>query len=233
MTTTPKTTNELIEECQGLVRSLAWKARAGLPRQVDLDDLIGYGQVGLAEAANAYDPSRNVKFATFAYYRVRGAIYDGITMMSWFRQSPSTWAKYEQATNEILQGDGSEQDDSQETTLEDEARWLKSIAGRLAVAYLATGPDDSRSNEESQLVDESTPSPQTALCEKEVCRKLRALIDALPGQEGILIRAAYYEGLSLKEAARRIGVSKSWASRLHAKTLKRLANSLRQMGITE
>ncbi len=47
-----------VDECQGLVRSLALKIHRGLPRRVELDDLIGYGQVGLVEAAREFDPAR-------------------------------------------------------------------------------------------------------------------------------------------------------------------------------
>jgi RNA polymerase sigma factor for flagellar operon FliA len=59
---------------------------------------------------------------------------------------------------------------------------------------------------------------------------LRELIDALPSDSGSLIRGAYFEGLTLKQAGERIGVSKAWASRLHAKTLQRLARALRLLG---
>ena len=233
MSKSPRKSSQLIDECQGLVRSLAWKIRAGLPRQVDLDDLIGYGQVGLAEAANAYDPARGIKFSTYAYYRIRGAIYDGLTMMSWFRQSPTASVKYDQAANDFLQIEHDERKDAGETSIDEDASWFRRITGSLAIAYLASGQDESSEDGAVQPVDHSTPLPHVAVCDEEVRTKVRELIDVLPGQEGILIRAAYYEGLSLKQAAKRLGVSKSWASRLHARTLKRLSNLLRQMGLAD
>ena len=81
MTASVESIQQSVEECQGLVRSLALKVHRGLPRRVDLDDLIGYGQVGLVEAANEFDGSRGTRFATFAYYRIRGAIYDGLAAL--------------------------------------------------------------------------------------------------------------------------------------------------------
>jgi RNA polymerase sigma factor for flagellar operon FliA len=226
-----KTTDQLIEECQGLVKSLAWKARAGLPHSVDIDDLIGYGQIGLSEAAKAYDPTRGVKFSTFAYYRVRGAIFDGLTMMSWFRRSPSRDVKFDQMANEVLEEQSGETSQSNTTSLGNDGRWLKDLSASLAVVYLAG--DRSEGQPESQVVDASMPTPQAEVSQDEVHDRLTALVDSLSGQEGALIRAAYYEGLSLTDAARRIGVSKSWASRLHAQTLKRLAHSLREAGIVD
>jgi len=231
MSSAVKTTDQLIEECQGLVKSLAWKARAGLPHSVDVDDLVGYGQVGLSEAARAYDPARGVKFSTFAYYRVRGAIYDGLTMMSWFRRSPSRDVKFEQMANEVLEEQSGEASRSEVTSLRDDSRWLKELSASLAVVYLAG--DRPGAESEMQVVDKSMPTPQSEVSQDEVHARLANLVDSLSGQEGALIRAAYYEGLSLTDAARRIGVSKSWASRLHAQTLKRLAHSLRQAGIVD
>jgi len=68
--------------------------------------------------------------------------------------------------------------------------------------------------------------PATAL-NREMNEKLHKLIDQLPPEAGTLIRATYFEGLTLQEAGRKLGISKSWASRLHARTLQRLARSLR------
>ncbi len=78
---------KLIEECQGLVRSLASRISRKAPPNIDIEDLVSYGQVGLAEAARDFDPDRGTLFSTFAYYRVRGAIYDGLAKMSWFSRT--------------------------------------------------------------------------------------------------------------------------------------------------
>ncbi|MGV2335702.1 MAG UNVERIFIED_CONTAM: hypothetical protein LVR18_16830 [Planctomycetaceae bacterium] len=63
----------MINGCQGLVRTIAWRVHQRLPKTVDLDDLIGYGQVGLAEAARDFDETKGSQFVTYAWYRVRGA----------------------------------------------------------------------------------------------------------------------------------------------------------------
>jgi RNA polymerase sigma factor for flagellar operon FliA len=57
----------------GLVRALAWKIHQKLPRQVDLEDLVGYGTIGLVEAATTFDPSRGLRFTT-AFHRIRGVL---------------------------------------------------------------------------------------------------------------------------------------------------------------
>src|SRR5687767_6547340 len=102
MSAPPPNQQQLIVSCQGLVRSIAWKIRCKLPKHVDLEDLVSYGQLGLAEAARDYDPSRGSQFTTFAYYRVRGAILDGLSKMGWFNRSDYHQGRYEQMANDVL-----------------------------------------------------------------------------------------------------------------------------------
>ena len=70
------------------------------------------------------------------------------------------------------------------------------------------------------------PSPVENAISSELAAKLGTLIEALPSDARQLIQGTYFEGLSLKEAGERIGISKAWASRLHARTLQQLARSL-------
>src|SRR6185437_1438417 len=135
MTAPAKTAHELIAECQGLVRALAWKIHRGLPSNVDSEDLIAYGQLGLAEAARDFDASRTGAFSTYAYYRIRGAIYDGLSKMSWFSLARYARLRYAQRANELL---AAENDAAQsgERRVEDDVRWFRGLVSGLAVAYL-------------------------------------------------------------------------------------------------
>ncbi len=230
MTATPSTPAELIEAHQGLVHSLARKIHRGLTANVELDDLVGYGQVGLAEAANDFDPGRGAAFVTFAWYRVRGAIYDGLAQMSWFSRPQYHRLRCAQRANELLEEIAESSSAPAPATLDDDARWFADISRRLAVVYLATssGGDDRGA---IPLVDESAAAPAAVATGREISHKLDELIDALPTDAGTLIRGAYYEGLTLQEAGRRVGLSKSWASRLHAKTLEQLGRALKSLGV--
>ncbi len=226
-----KTPHERIEACQGLVHSLAAKIRRGLPKSVELDDLIGYGQLGLAEAAANFDPERGVKFSTFAYYRIRGAIYDGLTQMSWFRKSRKPNVRYEQRADEVLEAHSNQQTGGTAASLENEVSWFRELASSLAVVYMMSGLGDADAGQQSQQADPSAVPPSESVGLDEQHRVLRDLVETLPDDERTLIRCAYYDGLTMTEAAERIGKSKSWASRLHAKTLNRLANSLKMQGL--
>ncbi len=222
------TPTELIEEGQGLVRSIALKVHRGLPVPTDLDDLIAYGQLGLAEAAQAFDPNAGTKFTTFAYYRVRGAIYDGVSKMAWTSRARIRRMRFQTMADEVLEneyddggaGDGSAQDD---------ASWLGRVTERLAVVYLATSDDDAISRSIADAVDPHE-SPSVSVASRELQQKLPGLVDQLDSQARRLIVGIYFDGFSLTQAAERAGISKSWASRIHAKSLDKLAKSLRDLG---
>jgi RNA polymerase sigma factor FliA len=222
-----KNREQLIDECQGLVRSLALRIQKGLPRHLELDDLISYGQVGLAEAARDFDAARGGQFTTFAYYRIRGAIYDGVSKMSWVSRSQYRRLKYQQLADETLRLN------SESGVEEGALAWLKDVTGALAIVYLSTRAAAGEQSESMDLEDPAGVSPQDAAIERETNRRLCELIDALPSESRELIRATYFEGLTLTEAGQRLGIGKAWASRLHARTLQRLARALRLAGVSD
>ncbi len=217
----------LVESCQGLVRSLAVQIGRKFHGSFELDDLIAYGQVGLAQAARDFQPDRGTQFSTYAYYRIRGAIYDGISRMSWVGGRPPQEARFQQHAGELLQHEA-EQPATEAT--QDDARWFAGITSRLAVVYLASGATGN-SAIDAQAAD--TAAPSAVMQNRELCENLNALIDKLPDDQRSLIRLTYFDGLTLHEASQKLGFSKSWASRLHAKCLAALALDLRQVGLVD
>lgn len=222
---------QLIEQCQGLVRSLASSIGRKLPPYVELDDLIEYGQLGLVEAARDFDPSRGGQFSTYAYYRIRGAIYDGLGKMCWFSRAQYRKLRYEQMANEFVRAER-EEPGEHEDTLQGDACWFRDMSRTLAVVYLATHSGSESEGGSRDLVDSSNEDPSTVVIDREISGRLNELVEMLPKQEGDLIKATYFEGLTLQDAAQRLGISKAWASRLHARILQRLGRSLRLLGAT-
>jgi RNA polymerase sigma factor for flagellar operon FliA len=218
-----------------MVRSLALSVSRKLPPSVELDDLISYGQIGLGEAARDFDPSRGSRFSTYAYYRIRGAIYDGLSKMAWFDRARTSQVRYEQMSNEVLRLENEADVSDEATDLEGDSRWLRNVSQTLAVVYVASRAGSQPADEErgaAALVDPSSPDAATVAMRREVSEKLHAFIEALPPMAAGLIRGIYFEGLTLQEAGQRIGVSKSWASRLHSRALEQLARLLRGGGIS-
>ncbi len=87
--------NQLIEQHLSLVQAIARKVKKSLTTSIGVDDLVGYGSKGLVEAAERFDARQGVAFSTFAYYRIRGAMYDGMRVMGWYSRSttPATARK--------------------------------------------------------------------------------------------------------------------------------------------
>jgi RNA polymerase sigma factor for flagellar operon FliA len=210
---------------------LAWKIHCKLPKHVDLDDLVSYGQVGLAEAARDYQEGRG-HFTTYAYHRVRGAILDGLSKTRWFNRADYYRGKYEEMADEVLQSDQAEQSEST-GDLNQDVRWLKNMGGALATVYMFCHSKDGQTDGAGAVADDSAASPPAQLLKREIHERLHQLVNELPSDAAALIRGAYFEGLSLKEAGERIGVSKAWASRLHAKALNQLAQSLVELQLVD
>ncbi len=215
-----------IQENQGLVVSLAKSIHRKLPPQIGMDDLIAYGQLGLAEAAQSFQDDKGASFSTFAYYRIRGAIYDGISKMSWNSHAARMQNRYQKMAADTLQA-GAAEGDPAKATAEENAKWLGSITEKLAIVYLASHGEETQHAFQA-VADARAEKPDDQLENEEIQRLLKKLLKTLAPQEQDLIRMTYYEGLSLKEAADKLGKSKSWASRLHQAILERLARALRQ-----
>lgn len=221
---------QLINGCQGIVRSLAWKIHRKLPQNIDLDDLIAYGQVGLAQAARDFDPGVGGKFTTYAYWRVRGAILDGLSQMSWFKRQDFHASKYEPQRQVAVETETSTPDVGPLKKSAERApdAVLSEEPKRLKISSIGSeSPSEADFTGAGSVEDVSTKAPPTQSMMREMMEHVRKSIELLPPESASLIRAAYFEGVTLHEAGRRLGISRAWTSRLHAKALEKLARELR------
>lgn len=231
--------SRLIRVHQSLVRSLAWQIHQRLPSHVEIDDLIADGQLGLVQAARDFDATRRVRFTTYAFYRIRGAILDGLSKRSWFSRAEYHARKYEQSASDLLGLMAQDSDADWNDDLKGAAHWLGRATASLSVAYLASSIDDSEHGRitidevSTAAANQSTAGPKEDAMTRELQERLRGLVEHLAEPARTLIKKTYFEGLTLQDAAKQLNVSKSWASRLHARTLERLARGLRMMGVCD
>jgi RNA polymerase sigma factor FliA len=218
--TTNADRQQLMMSCQGLVRALAWKIHRKVSHRIDLEDLVSYGQVGLAEAARDFDPERGIQFTTYAYHRIRGAIFDGLGTFGWFKRADYHRGQYEQLAADVAQ----ENQRSANGSLDDDTSWLRGLSRTLAVVHLFCQLDP----QAVDVADRSQSSPSDLIARQELIFRLVQLVEELCPEDRDLIKAVYFQGDSLTEAARKMGISKSWASRMHARALDHLAHSLRK-----
>lgn len=215
--------DELVASHLGLVDALARKILRGLPDFVDVEDLVAFGRIGLIESSRRYDASRGVLFKTFAYYRIRGAIYDGIRKMAWFSSAPSAEVKFEAASGELLQDEAEREGGA--GNLEGMIGEAREMVGNLVTARLlsldASAIDVAE--EKASALDEVEVS--------EVAHMLRGCLSKLEERERAVLEDYYFNHLTLEEAGAKWGLSKSWTCRLHARALKKLGKFAQEVGL--
>lgn len=221
------TRKELTEQYQPYVRSIAGKIKKTLSKDIEFDDLVSYGMLGLFEAADRFDAKFGANFMTFAYYRIRGAIYDGLRGMGWVSRTEYQRYRFEAQANAYL----SSVNESQLATppikksAEDEVNELADVVTGLVTIYV-TALD---AMEGFQIKDDRGPSVEESL-EVFQARKLVAeAVGKLPEQEKTLLQLYYYKEMSLEDVGKQLGLSKSWTSRLHTRAIEKLSRLLRDL----
>ena len=202
-------------------------ARMIFPRvrqYIELDELVALGNTGLAEAASRFDPSRGVPFGAFAWYRVQGAIVDGLRKATTL---PSrVWAQLValRATSEYLQHRGERDAGAARTGVAPPSGADALAAAKSALSAIRTMYLTSLETLREGGFDPATESvdPDETIDTGRMARRLREAITRLPERERALMTKHYWEGKNLLEAGEELGISKSWASRLHAQAVERL-----------
>jgi RNA polymerase sigma factor FliA len=191
---------------------------------VELEDLVAMASVGLAEAARRFDPAIGASFKTFAWYRVQGAIIDGLRKAS--NLPRNVWAQISalRATAEYLEaqamrGEAARARGPGPSTL-DKLREVRAALGAIRTMYLVALDDAG-----DQLVADS-PTPDHQLNRARLHQRVADAVAKLPEKERALVLKHYVEGKSLLDAGAELGMSKSWASRLHARAVDQLRELL-------
>jgi RNA polymerase sigma factor FliA len=227
---------QLFNEHLELVEVAARKILRSLGGYRDLDSLRSFGQEGLLVAARRFDPARGIPFRAFAAYRVRGAIIDGIRKDSSLPRRTHQKLKLMDDSNAF--GESSLEELSAPTpagqtraqaqhALDD---YLARVATAMAVGLVAT---TARADDGAVTAVSPSAPPDEQLAQAELDVIVRRLVDDLPTEEAELVRRHYFEGERFDHVAQSLGLSKSWASRLHTRAVSRLTQRIREMGLNE
>jgi RNA polymerase sigma factor for flagellar operon FliA len=219
MAATEKT--QLIEQHLSLVQAIARKLKKTLGARIDYDDLVAYGSKGLVEAADRFDARPGVAFTTFAYYRIRGAMFDGLRTMGWYSRADYARYRAEERANEYLQthADRPAGEDGAASKTADAAETLAAVAQVLSgVAAIHITSLEAASS----VADETFAAPDAAIDTGRLSTRVRDAITKLPEKERRLMEMYYFEEKTLEDAGGALGLSKSWACRLHARAVELL-----------
>lgn len=209
-----------------VVEIMARRMRRTLESSVELEDLLSYGREGLLDAARRFDASRGVPFRVYANYRVRGAMMDGVRSMSHLprrvherlRAWRAATAFAESAAEDLLEGAGGSANDA-ERLLHDH---LAAMATAAAVGLIG----ESGRGESGEPTLTHHDDPEQAVADAELVSLVQRSIEELPEVEKQLLRRHYFEGERFDVVAEELGMSKSWASRLHTRAVARLGRRL-------
>ncbi|KAF1070485.1 MAG: RNA polymerase sigma factor FliA [Variovorax sp.] len=226
----------LIRQHVPLVRRLAHHMIAKLPPNVELDDLIQVGMIGLADALSRYEASQGVQFETFATQRIRGAMLDELRDGDWpSRGSRKSQKQIEQAVRALEQKLGrapaeSEIAEALEMPLADYQSLLGRVRGTQLV-YLEDMGGGTDAEGESGFLDrhlaDADADPMSLLKDQRLRQALVGAIDSLPERERHIMGMYYEQDMNLKEIAAVLGVTESRVSQLHSQSIARLRAKMR------
>lgn len=208
----------LVEKYLPYAAALAGKMARTLPSDVDFDDVVCNARLGLLEAAQRYDGSFGVSFRTFAYYRIKGAIYDGLRKNGWIPRSLYSRIKFEQAANEYLQANA-RRNSNQTEFYRKQLDELHDSINSLASIYVVSLDD----TDDGEVADDDAKKDIERKAEfQKIKEKVCDAIEALPDTERKLIKMYYFQNKTFEEIGGLLNLSKSWTSRLHARSLEML-----------
>ncbi len=221
--------NELLVLYQPLVHYHVQRISVGLPKKIDDSELHSHGMMGLYDALLKFDTSRDLQFDTYASFRVKGAILDGLRKEDWMprtmrersKQIESAFSRLEQAcmrsvtTEEVAEELGLPLNDV-----------LDTIAGDMRAHILsideAFHDDDQNESFAHVIEDQDQKRPDDNVIEQEIYQDIGQMIQSLNRNEQLVVSLFYNEELTLTEIGRVLDLSTSRISQIHSKALLKL-----------
>lgn len=227
-----KKRDEIIRENMPLVRQVAQRFHVGPTSPVDMSDLMQYGVIGLIDACEKFDESKGTSFQSYARFRIRGSILDGLRHLDFLPRSVRRKRRElfaaQQRVEQAQQGAASSEDIAEEMDLDPSE--LQALLESVRGASLASVEDMTERGGEAELADAMgaglAEGPDGRLERSEVKALLMDALDALPEKERLALSLYYYEELTMREVGEVLGVTESRVSQLHAKALLRLKSRL-------
>ncbi len=231
-----KSRDKLIQEYAPLIKFIAQKIVVRLPPNIELDDLISAGVIGLMDAIDKYDPTRDNKFKTYAEFRIRGAILDELRSQDWVPRSIRDKAKHLDRTLANLEAElkRTPTDEEVSRALNMNMEEYHDLVNQVRPVSLLS-IDDAQTMSQSDkksilnvLEGSKLASPFNQLNIKMVKEAVAKAIEELPERQRLVLSLYYYEDLNLKEIGQVLQVTESRVSQLHAQAVSRLRSKLAQ-----
>lgn len=227
----PKIKEQLIIKYMPLVKLVAGRMAIYFGGNVEYDDLVSYGSIGLLDAIEKFDSQKGVKFETYAYTRIKGAIIDCVRNQDFLPRSIRQKAKeIEKAYVEIEREGKTPTDHEVAKRVGISVDELQKLQERISSGMIISLDGFLEQNYESKIggLEDFVSQPEHFIENEELKEVLRQQIDNLMENERMVIVLYYYEELSIKEIAKVLGVSESRVSQLHTRALLKLRSALQK-----
>lgn len=222
----------LIVHYAPLVHFVAGRVGAGVPASLEHGDLVSFGAIGLIEAVDRFDPSRNVKFETYAVTRIRGAMLDEMRALDWVPRSVRSNARRVERSKSKLRADllrePSEADLAADLDCDGacvRASGITSLVALEELVALGGGEDGDHVTVLDTIEDDSSDDIGAAVETGEI---RKALLDAMGGlgdREYKIVSLYYFQGFTLSRIGSLFGVTESRISQIHSRALRELGRS--------
>jgi len=213
---------DLVRQGLPLVQMVSRRIARRLGGQVGLDDLTSIGNLALVEVARSYDPSR-AAFTAYAASKLKWAILDGLRRETHGRSTAARVLAL-MASERLSEAEETRPESDAPTTPEQDQEALRGLlegqAAAMALGLLATPHDPS-------VAPTPPTTPEEALASAQLRDAARRAVAELPARERALVERHYFGGEQFDAIAHDLGISKSWACRLHEKALGALGGAMR------
>jgi len=222
----------LVNEFIPTIKYHAARIKMRVPPNIEMDDLVSSGIVGLLDAVDRFDPSRGIKFKTYAEFRIRGTMLDYLREMDWFPRSirqSSTRLQNAYSRLEGLLGRPPEEDEVAADlgiSLDELRKKLAMLSGLSVLSHDESQEDGDGAGIQYYLSEAAKDEAR----EEELLRDLKEVlaksIDTLPEREKQLIALYYYEDLTMREISEIFSLGEPRICQLHAQAVLRLRGRL-------
>ena len=226
--------NAMLKQYSPLVRRLAHQMIAKLPANVEIDDLIQVGMIGLHDAMSRFDSEQGVQFETFATQRIRGAMLDELRGSDWMsRGNRRQQREIESAVHKLEQKLGRPPQESEiaaamELTLTAYQEMLGKVRGTQLVYLEDMSGDEGSDDYLDRHVSNEDANPLSMLQDHRMRQALVDAIKLLPEREQYVMSMYYEHDMNLKEIAAVLKVTESRVCQLHSQSIARLRVKLRE-----
>ncbi len=225
--------NAIISQAMPLVKSIIGKIKRPDNALSQYEDLESVGVMGLLQALDNYDASKNIQFNTFAYYRIRGSVIDYLRSIDEMpRMQRANYGKAQEVISRLQQELGrdpkeDEVAEAMEISVEDYRKILETVQQRafLSLDHDAYG-DEKGDSLVNMIEDKNIEAPDADLDRESVANRIQAAIKNLKERERLILALYYYEDLTLAEIAQLLGLTEARISQIIGKLLLQLKTNL-------